>query len=340
MIPTAPSSSNPAGRTSARCSTAATPRPPPAAWRATGASPSAWRARSTRPGTSPTSAPMGCGTWRSRLIADGDHLATVFTGQFFYDDDEVDSEEFRARARRFGFDETAYLEALARVPVLSHDQVEQTIAFLADLVGMLSESGLNALLRERDRATLVASEQMFRSLAEDMPVLVCVTHADGTIVYISEAAAALAGQGADELVGKDVRGLLDDETATLVTGAESAPEPRAAGRDPRGAPRRTRRLSAMVRMDQPWVLRRRRPPAPHPGRGVGRHRASCGRAGSARERAALPPRARRRQRRRLGLGPGHRHPALELVRLGRLRMVRGHGRDDALGVVAREDPPR
>ena len=36
------------------------------------------------------------------LLVDGRHVATVFTGQFFYDDDEIDVEVFRARAREAG----------------------------------------------------------------------------------------------------------------------------------------------------------------------------------------------------------------------------------------------
>lgn len=96
------------------------------------------------------------------LIIDGRHLATVFTGQFFLDDDGVDVEAFRAQAAELGFDESAYLEALGRVPILSHAQVEQTIEFLADLAGMLADLGLCALHREKDHAALMDSEQRLR----------------------------------------------------------------------------------------------------------------------------------------------------------------------------------
>ena len=88
------------------------------------------------------------------LVIDGAHLANLFTGQFFYDDDQVDVAAFRERAQRLGFDEPAYLEALARVPVLSHERVAQTISFLADFVGMLADLGLSALRRDQDRAAL------------------------------------------------------------------------------------------------------------------------------------------------------------------------------------------
>jgi len=93
------------------------------------------------------------------LIIAGEHLGNVFTGQFFFDDDEIDEAAFRQRAQRLGFDEAAYLEALARVPVLSHERVAQTISFIADFVGMLADLGLGTLRREQEHEALTQSEE-------------------------------------------------------------------------------------------------------------------------------------------------------------------------------------
>jgi ligand-binding sensor protein/anti-sigma regulatory factor (Ser/Thr protein kinase) len=98
------------------------------------------------------------------LIVAGEHVANIYAGQFFFDDDEIDVASFVERARRLGFDESAYLEALARVPVLSHERVEKTIAFVADFVGMLGEMGLSALLREEKHEELKESEKRYRHL--------------------------------------------------------------------------------------------------------------------------------------------------------------------------------
>jgi PAS domain S-box-containing protein len=106
------------------------------------------------------------------LLIDEVHAATVFTGQFFYDDDEIDVETFRRRAAEVGFDEKEYLEALTRVPVLTHEQVEQTIRFLADLVGMLSESGLNALRDRESEAELQRSQEVLRAILDTIPTRV------------------------------------------------------------------------------------------------------------------------------------------------------------------------
>ncbi len=101
------------------------------------------------------------------LIVAGEHVASIYTGQFFFEDDEVDPAAFAERARRLGFDEQAYLEALARVPVLSHERLEKLIAFLRDFVGMLGEMGLSALLREQKHEELEESETRYRHLFDN-----------------------------------------------------------------------------------------------------------------------------------------------------------------------------
>ena len=51
----------------------------------------------------------------------GRHVGNIFTGQFFFDDETIDCEFFRAQARKYGFDEPQYLAALNRVPRLSRE---------------------------------------------------------------------------------------------------------------------------------------------------------------------------------------------------------------------------
>lgn len=75
----------------------------------------------------------------SPIIVDGHHLGNLFLGQFFYDDEDIDREFFRSQARRYGFDEDAYLDALDRVPVWSRQRVEETMAFYIKLTRILTE---------------------------------------------------------------------------------------------------------------------------------------------------------------------------------------------------------
>jgi hypothetical protein len=84
------------------------------------------------------------------IILDGRHLATFITGQFFYDDDEVDEQFFRAQAAEFGFDESDYLAALRRVPVFTREQVRNVMDFYRNLANIMVETGLKKLQLARE----------------------------------------------------------------------------------------------------------------------------------------------------------------------------------------------
>ena len=110
------------------------------------------------------------------LVVGGEHVANVYTGQFFFEDDDVDREAFAERARRLGFDEDAYLEALDRVPVITQARLQKTIGFLSDFVGMLGELGLDraaaraeARAAARERAALPAPVRQRRGGPHRLP---------------------------------------------------------------------------------------------------------------------------------------------------------------------------
>jgi len=106
----------------------------------------------------------------------GEHVATFFIGQFFYEDDKPDEEYFRAQGRMFGFDEAGYLAAVRRIPVLSRDHIRHTMRFYRTFVQMLAESGLKNLElaqevqeRQQAEAALRRSESLMRSIFETIP---------------------------------------------------------------------------------------------------------------------------------------------------------------------------
>jgi signal transduction histidine kinase/ligand-binding sensor protein len=74
------------------------------------------------------------------IIVEGIHVGNIFTGQFLLE--PPDPERFRAQAAEFGFDEAAYLDALAKVPVFTRDQITGTIDFLSSLVEIIGTMGL------------------------------------------------------------------------------------------------------------------------------------------------------------------------------------------------------
>lgn len=139
------------------------------------------------------------------IIIDGEHLATLFTGQFFYDDDKPDVEYFRKQAAEFGFDETGYLAALSHVPVFSHGHIRGILDYFRNLVQIMAEIGLKNLrltreVEERKKAEKDAS--FFRTLIEYTrdPVYVLDPQDGCRMVYANQAACLHYGKDLEDVL--------------------------------------------------------------------------------------------------------------------------------------------
>jgi signal transduction histidine kinase len=93
------------------------------------------------------------------IVVAGEHLATLFLGQFFYENESPDREFFVRQAKQFGYDQAAYLAALDRVPTFDRRSVDNIVAYdraLVQFIGELAEGALRQrqaeeALREADR---------------------------------------------------------------------------------------------------------------------------------------------------------------------------------------------
>ncbi len=79
------------------------------------------------------------------IVFNGEHLATFFFGQCFYEGDNPDLDYFRSQAVEFGFDEEKYLAALKRVPVYSREQMCNALELYSNLMSIISEMGVKKL---------------------------------------------------------------------------------------------------------------------------------------------------------------------------------------------------
>ena len=91
--------------------------------------------------------PRGMIDCASPIIIEGRHLGNVFIGQVFVEPPDLES--FRHQARRFGFDEEAYLDAVKRVPVITREELERRLPFVRALAEMIAELGLARLSDHR-----------------------------------------------------------------------------------------------------------------------------------------------------------------------------------------------
>jgi signal transduction histidine kinase/DNA-binding response OmpR family regulator/HPt (histidine-containing phosphotransfer) domain-containing protein len=106
------------------------------------------------------------------VMVEGKHIANVFVGQFLQA--PPDMEFFRRQAVDLGFDEEAYLAAIAEVPVVGEDRLPNILNFLTGFAQLVALKGIEhrrneaARLRGDQRAELLQVERLAAlSLAED-----------------------------------------------------------------------------------------------------------------------------------------------------------------------------
>ena len=88
----------------------------------------------------------------SPIIVAGQHVAQVMTGQLFLEAPDV--EFFREQAGKFGFDEDAYIRALAEVPVITEEKLDAIMRFLGQLAQFLADMGYKRLKEIEDQEAL------------------------------------------------------------------------------------------------------------------------------------------------------------------------------------------
>jgi PAS domain S-box-containing protein len=120
------------------------------------------------------------------IVVAGEHLATLFLGQFFYEGESPDRAFFERQAREFGYDDARYLAALDRVPTFPRSVVENIVAYDRALVRFIGELAEAALRHSRDQQALRESEERFRMLADNIPQLAWSADAHGRIGWFNQ----------------------------------------------------------------------------------------------------------------------------------------------------------
>lgn len=79
------------------------------------------------------------------IFVEGKKLGNMFIGQFLLEEDEPEIDVFKRQARKCGFDEKEYLEALAKVPRISRAKTEWAMSFFVKGADYISELGVRNL---------------------------------------------------------------------------------------------------------------------------------------------------------------------------------------------------
>lgn len=154
------------------------------------------------------------------IIVSDQHVGYVFAGQFFFEEESLDYELFRAQARKYGFDEKEYIGALEKVPRLSREAVNTGMAFFMTFANMFSQLSysnikLAQLLEERDTLANAQRESEKRYLmlfdhSKDA-IILSDPRKGGKILSVNPAACRMLGRKEEELIGRGRELMFDME---------------------------------------------------------------------------------------------------------------------------------
>ena len=99
------------------------------------------------------------------IIINGDRLGNFFAGQFFLKNPDLDF--FKKRAEKYGFDETSYLEAVAKVPIWSKERVAIYLDFIKGFIELIAGLGLKNLKEIDTGKILKESEEHNHKIIEN-----------------------------------------------------------------------------------------------------------------------------------------------------------------------------
>ncbi|MDM7920298.1 MAG: PocR ligand-binding domain-containing protein [Methanosarcina sp.] len=133
------------------------------------------------------------------LVINGEHIANLFSGQFFYE--KPDLSFFKDQAEKYGFDKEEYLEALSMVPVVQKEKVITEMEFLHNMAQLIFDMAFQKMEQVIQNKILKQSEQKFKSVFESANVGKSITLTSGEI-NVNEAFCKMVGFSREELTEK------------------------------------------------------------------------------------------------------------------------------------------
>lgn len=146
------------------------------------------------------------------IIISEEHIATVFLGQFFYEDEIIDIEYFRGQAIEFGFDEKEYLTALKKVPVFSKKKIDNIIEYYSSLITMLAESGFRKLEYEKKQKELQKNQDYINNIFNLGNDAIFIHDIYGNIIDVNKTVVDMYGYSFKELMDMNIKKIISQNS--------------------------------------------------------------------------------------------------------------------------------
>jgi len=133
------------------------------------------------------------------IVIKGEHIANLFSGQFFFE--EPDRAFFAQQAKTYNFEEQKYLEALTLVPIVSQEKVKIAMDFLLNMTQLISDMTVQKLELLQLNESLKKSEERSRNTLDYMLEGCQIMDFDWKYLYLNHTAEIHNRRPNSELLG-------------------------------------------------------------------------------------------------------------------------------------------
>ena len=158
------------------------------------------------------------------VVIKGQHVANLFSGQFFFK--EPDLGFFRKQALEFGFDTEDYIQSIREVPVLSEEKVNAAMDFLLKMTQLISDLAYQKMEQTELARIMTEREQRYRLLFESNPHPMWVYDLETLrFLEVNEVAVRKYGYSREEFLGltlKDIRP--EEDIVKLIENVKQIPD--------------------------------------------------------------------------------------------------------------------
>ncbi|MFZ4398977.1 MAG: PAS domain S-box protein [Bacteroidales bacterium] len=149
------------------------------------------------------------------IIIEGKHYGNFFTGQFFLTPPDI--EFFRQQAKKYGFDETAYLDALKKVPVWSKEKLHLYLDFIKGFIEMIASIGLKNLKEASIKKELNESETKYYSILQQASDGIFLADAEGNYFEVNTKGCEILGYTREEILKLTIKDIIQPEDYPIQT---------------------------------------------------------------------------------------------------------------------------
>lgn len=134
------------------------------------------------------------------IVIKGEHIANLFSGQFFFE--EPDSDFFKKQAEKYGFNPENYLKAMGKVPVVSKEKVLAIMDFLLNMTQMISDITFQKLEQMELNEAIRNKERILRLFVEHSPASIAMFDNDMKYIVASKRFNLDYNLGDQNLIGR------------------------------------------------------------------------------------------------------------------------------------------